>query len=157
MSHTETKEVTYLNAHRVKVDGRVYALERTCRIIPDGHDDPSCSACGAHYMCMSDASFCPDCGAKVVKGMTMWTWRFPPIAKPHTRLSRQLAHVMIDVNEAYDAFEDGESTECVAEELMNVIHAAETALRMLDVDADEVWRGVIEKNRGRGYYGSDGE
>lgn len=89
--------------------------------------------------------------------MTMWTWSFPPIAEPHARLSRQLAHVMSEVNESYDALEDGESSERIAEELMDVIHAAETALRMLGVDVDKAWRGVIEKNSKRGYYGGDAD
>ena len=42
-------------------------------------------------------------------------------------------------------------------ELMDVIHAAETALRMEFSDAEVVGLQlkVIEKNRGRGYYGED--
>ena len=37
--------------------------ERTCRMV---EDDENRTACGASYLCMSDASYCPDCGAKVV-------------------------------------------------------------------------------------------
>ena len=33
MSHTETKEVTYLDGHRIKVGRRIYKMERTCRIV----------------------------------------------------------------------------------------------------------------------------
>lgn len=40
--------------------------ERTCRIIDNEDGHPSCSECGAHYLCMLDASYCPDCGARVV-------------------------------------------------------------------------------------------
>ena len=45
---------------------RVYVPERTCRIVEDEEGDSVCSECGAHYLCMLDASYCPDCGAKVV-------------------------------------------------------------------------------------------
>lgn len=47
------------------------------------------------------------------------------------------------------------SAERVAEELLDTIHAAETALRMLGVEMDEAKRAVIEKNDARGYYGGD--
>lgn len=40
--------------------------ERTCRIVEDSCGNPSCSECGASYLCMTDAEFCPYCGAKVV-------------------------------------------------------------------------------------------
>lgn len=39
---------------------------RTCRIVEDEDGRPSCSLCGANYLCMCEATFCPDCGAKVV-------------------------------------------------------------------------------------------
>ena len=42
------------------------APERTCRLVEDGENRTACSECGASYLCMSDASFCPDCVAKVV-------------------------------------------------------------------------------------------
>lgn len=41
--------------------------ERTCRLVEDSENRTACSECGASYLCMSDASFCPDCGAKVVE------------------------------------------------------------------------------------------
>ena len=58
------------------VDGHVfygrkavrYVPERTCRIVEDEEGDSVCSECGAHYLCMTDASYCPDCGARVVRG-----------------------------------------------------------------------------------------
>lgn len=43
------------------------APERTCRLVEDGENRTACSECGASYLCMSDASFCPDCGAKVTR------------------------------------------------------------------------------------------
>lgn len=39
----------------------------TCTIVEDGDGHSCCSRCGADYLCMSDASFCPDCGRKVVR------------------------------------------------------------------------------------------
>lgn len=41
------------------------APERTCRLVEDDENRTACSECGASYLCMSDASFCPDCGARV--------------------------------------------------------------------------------------------
>ena len=41
--------------------------ERTCRIVEDEEGDSVCSECGADYLCMTDASYCPDCGRKVVR------------------------------------------------------------------------------------------
>lgn len=42
MSHTETKEVTYLNGHRIEVGGRVYAPERECRFSVGSYNDEEC-------------------------------------------------------------------------------------------------------------------
>lgn len=53
---------------------------------------------------------------------------------------------------------EGDGSERIAEELMDTIHAAETALRMLEaegVDLGEVRRMVIRKNAARGYYGGE--
>lgn len=44
---------------------RRYVPERTCRIVEDEEGDSVCSECGADYLCMTDASYCPDCGARV--------------------------------------------------------------------------------------------
>ncbi len=43
------------------------APERTCRLVEDDENRTACSECGASYLCMSDASYCPDCGAKVIE------------------------------------------------------------------------------------------
>lgn len=52
---------------RAIIGDAFYARERTCRIVEDEDGCSSCSECGAHYLCMSEASYCPDCGAKVVR------------------------------------------------------------------------------------------
>lgn len=85
-----------------------------------------------------------------------WAWNFPPIADPPKRLGRQLAYVLCEATAAEYAFIDGEPDGRIAEELMDTIHEAETALRMLGVDMDEARRAVIEKNAARGFYGKEG-
>lgn len=42
-----------------------YQAERTCHLIEDDEGRTACSECGASYLCMSDATWCPDCGARV--------------------------------------------------------------------------------------------
>lgn len=78
MSHTETKEVTYLGGHRVRVGGRVYQMERTARIeVSHGTHGPVprfegdcwtihhvCSACGGSID-RSDA-YCRHCGSRII-------------------------------------------------------------------------------------------
>ena len=74
MSHTETKEVTYLDGHRVKVERHVYQMERTCRYVRDhmGVADnwfSKCTECGAEFderVVDSHFVYCPNCGAMVV-------------------------------------------------------------------------------------------
>jgi NTP pyrophosphatase (non-canonical NTP hydrolase) len=70
-------------------------------------------------------------------------------------LVTQIQHVSSEVHEAYNAGCD-ESLERTAEELFDVIHSAETALRILQerhgVDIEAVGRQVVDKNRERGYY-----
>lgn len=51
---------------RAHICDAFYARERTCRIVDNEDGYPSCSECGAHYLCMLDASYCPGCGARVV-------------------------------------------------------------------------------------------
>lgn len=88
---------------------------------------------------------------------TPWTWQFPPYANP-PRLRTQIVHVELEAAEAENALTDEEPPERVAEELMDVIHSAETALRLLPFDEaqlDAIKRGVVEKNQRRGYYGGD--
>lgn len=85
---------------------------------------------------------------------TPWTWNFPPIADPPKSLGKQLLyHVVGEAQEAMDAYLDDEHADRIAEELLDAIHAAETALRMLGVDVDAAKRAVIAKNDARGYYG----
>ena len=56
--------------------------------------------------------------------------------------------------DAFDAREQARLVNEIAMETMDVIHAAETMLRMLDglVDVDGLRDEVIRKNRQRGYY-----
>ena len=53
--------------HEGAVDDVRYVPERTCRVVENEDGDPSCSECGAHYLCMLDASYCPSCGARIIK------------------------------------------------------------------------------------------
>ena len=39
--------------------------ERTCRIVENEDGNLSCSECGASYLRMLDAWYCPDCGARI--------------------------------------------------------------------------------------------
>lgn len=87
---------------------------------------------------------------------TPWQWQFPPIAEPSLKLYSQINHVRMEASEAEHAEFYNEGDERIAEELMDVIHAAETALRLLpfdELELDRIKRGVVEKNNTRGYYG----
>ena len=43
----------------------------TCHLVEDEDGYTACSECGCTALCMSDAVFCPDCGARIVrKGAT---------------------------------------------------------------------------------------
>lgn len=100
-------------------------------------------------------------------------YRFPAIAKlGEWTNEHQVTKVCCEACEALDALRDclwdydtGTRREEMSEadrtaygmELMDVIHAAETALRMefSDEEVDEL-RGMVErKNRKRGYYGGE--
>lgn len=86
-----------------------------------------------------------------------WEWQFPPIAEP-LGLRQQIISISGEVKEALDAYDDGEPCERIAEELMDVCHRAESAIRQLPFDDNQlsaVKRGVIEKNDRRGYYGGE--
>lgn len=86
---------------------------------------------------------------------TPWQWQFPPIAEPPKYLWVQIDRVCDEAREADNAKFYGEEDERVAEELMDTIHAAETALRMMEadgIDLEAVKRYVIAKNDERGYY-----
>lgn len=75
MSHTERTDVTYLNGHRVRIGGTVYARERTCRNLDvRGDRGFECSACGYEAETYGDSlcnpddfEFCPMCGARVIE------------------------------------------------------------------------------------------
>lgn len=56
--------------------------------------------------------------------------------------------------DAFDAREQARLVNEIAMETMDVIHAAETMLTMLDglVDLDGIRDAVVRKNRARGYY-----
>ena len=87
---------------------------------------------------------------------TPWQWQFPPIAEQPKFICAQLAKVRSEAREAENADFYGEGDMRTAEELMDTIHAAETALRMLPFDEtelDAIKHGVIVKNSKRGYYG----
>lgn len=80
--------------------------------------------------------------------------QFPEIAiKPG--VARQLSKIREEAYEAIEAYLAVESEERVAEEVFDTIQACETALAILrpSVDLGEVFRGVIAKNKNRGYYG----
>lgn len=84
-----------------------------------------------------------------------WDYRFPAIAEPEP-FGLQLKHVRDEATEAIEAYYEELTHDEVAMELMDVIHAAETALRQLGMSDSElasVRMGVVVKNERRGYYG----
>lgn len=69
-------------------------------------------------------------------------------------LHAQIAHISSEIAEVNDAFHN-EPIERVAEELVDLYHSVETALRIIDeryVCLDAVAEKVAEKNMRRGYY-----
>lgn len=81
-------------------------------------------------------------------------YQFPAIAEPEP-FGLQLQHVRDEATEAVQAYYEELPPEEVAMELMDVIHAAETALRQLGMSDSElasVRMGVVVKNERRGYY-----
>lgn len=85
---------------------------------------------------------------------TPWQWQFPPVKDP-LPLDKQIASIIGEVVEALDALQDGEGVVRTAEELMDVCHRAESAIRQLplnELQLDAIKRGVVEKNDRRGYY-----
>lgn len=105
-------------------------------------------------------------------------YRFPAMAdlKDFTTI-QQVNYIAQEVREAIDAalkmqssydhatntlvredFDEADNDRCeYGKELMDVIHAAETALRIgfSDAEVAELRDAVDEKNRVRGYYGSE--
>ena len=72
-------------------------------------------------------------------------------------LCDQLDHVLGEAHEAIDAHMLGTDLAACAIELLDVIHSAETALRILinldpKIDLSDLVYYVIAKNRARGYY-----
>ena len=49
----------------VLADGSRWVRERTCHLVEDEDGYTACSECGCTALCMRDAVFCPDCGARV--------------------------------------------------------------------------------------------
>lgn len=84
-------------------------------------------------------------------------YRFPAMAgmEEYDALD-QIEHIREEVDEAILARQDRER-QSYGMELLDVIHAAETALRMEFGDAEvcRLRERVIEKNSKRGYYGRD--
>lgn len=39
----------------------------TCHLVEDEHGYTACSECGCTALCMLDASYCPECGARVIR------------------------------------------------------------------------------------------
>ena len=90
---------------------------------------------------------------------TPWQWQFPPCSQwvPSNDYQRdtQTRAVLQEAHEAREAFErrgEGGMLAYVME-LMDVIHACETALREFDpCHLDAIKSLVIRKNDERGYY-----
>lgn len=90
---------------------------------------------------------------------TPWQWQFPPchqwIPSSGRMRREQVRAIMVEVVEvshARDQFSDDGMLPYVME-LMDVIHACETALREFDPQTlDRIKALVISKNDDRGYY-----
>ena len=81
-------------------------------------------------------------------------YQFHAIAEPEP-FGLKLQNVRVEATEALQAYYEELPPEEVATELMDVIHAAETALRQLGMSESElanVRMGVVVKNERRGYY-----
>lgn len=90
---------------------------------------------------------------------TPWQWQFPkcPQWVPDSKAARylQIAKILEEVEEANREIESGNDL-AYAKELMNIGHAAETALREFDEDfLDKAKQEVIQDNDVRGYYGGE--
>lgn len=90
---------------------------------------------------------------------TPWQWQFPPcckhVPKGHAARAVQLNAI---ANELYEAAAEASKTEdngqlAYIAELMDVVHATETALREFPEEVlDEAKEYVIRKNDARNYY-----
>lgn len=100
--------------------------------------------------------------------MSGFTYNFPRCTCDAPYLLNQAAKIAEEAREvacaarfykahdedSFDAREQARLVNEIAMETMDVIHAAETMLRMLDglVDVDGLREEVVRKNRQRGYY-----
>ena len=85
----------------------------------------------------------------------MYDFNFPLCTKHEKTVSEQLEHLQSEVIETMHAWYTGESVYDVGTELLDVIHAAETTLRMLNFtnyELNDLKDRVIQKNAERGYY-----
>ena len=91
--------------------------------------------------------------------MSGWRYNFPahynvPAPDDRNALRAQVNKVLEEAREALEAVLDGESDARVDEELLDCVHACETALRRRPastIAAESA--GVVIKNDARGYYG----
>lgn len=100
--------------------------------------------------------------------MSGFAYNFPRCSCASPHLINQAAKIIEEAREvafavriykahdqdAFDVREQARLVNDIAMETMDVIHAAETMLRMLDglVDVDGLRDEVVKKNRQRGYY-----
>jgi len=81
-------------------------------------------------------------------------WHFPAVKfVKENSLTRQINHLESEINEVKDAYH--RETNYLIMELWDVIHSAETALRILKFcgyDVFSVKSDVLKKNQERGYY-----
>ena len=55
-------------AHSKILRGLADLIDRsTCHLVEDENGYTACSECGCTALCMLDASYCPECGARVVR------------------------------------------------------------------------------------------
>lgn len=91
-------------------------------------------------------------------------YRFPemkgiPKRTMHDQIQK-IKEELQEVEDAYNSYADGDRTrsrEVLGLELIDVIHATETALRIAftDSEVDDLAEKVIKKNEDRGYYKED--
>lgn len=83
---------------------------------------------------------------------------FPAARFVSNSLFAQITHLESEMNEVTEAYYTPGGIKHLAEELCDLIHSSETALRILadryDIDVLVAMADVIEKNRRRGYYPS---
>ena len=86
-------------------------------------------------------------------------YRFPRVTFTDTNgIYGQCLHVYSEAMEVLKAVERSGDMSALAMELLDVIHSAETALRILEekhgVNVQSLKKSVIGKNAARGYYGA---